>query len=253
MTPAQEARMAMRRGEWRGPTVYRVPGYVQTNLVVLAKQEAYDFLVYCQRNARACPVIEVTDPGDPEPRHSAKGADLRSDLPLYSVYRNGSKEGDVEDIRSLWQPDHVCFLLGSSLSFDEALVRAGVARSEQVWAYDTDIQTVPSGRFHGPLVVTMRLMKPGQAVTATQLTSRYVYTHGAPIHFGSPEAIGIDLGKPIFGDPLQEIPSGMVPVFWACGVTPQRAALKSGVPLLISHAPGHGFITDISSDRFCIP
>jgi uncharacterized protein YcsI (UPF0317 family) len=250
---AQQARLAMRKGEWKGPTVYRVPGFVQTNLVVLPKSEAYDFLVYCQRNAKACPVIEVTDPGDPEPRYAAKGADLRTDLPRYSVYRNGIKEGDVYEIRDLWTSDSVAFLLGSSLSFDEALVRVGVERSKQVWAFDADIETAPSGKFRGPLVVTMRLMKPASAVVATQLTSRYVFTHGAPIHIGDPSTIGVDLQKPIFGEPMDGIPSDRTAVFWACGVTPQRAAIESKTPLLISHAPGHGFITDISSDRFCLP
>jgi uncharacterized protein YcsI (UPF0317 family) len=147
----------------------------------------------------------------------------------------------------------VAFLLGSSLSFDEALVRVGVERSDQVWAYDTNIATAPAGRFRGPLVVTMRLMKPDQAILAAQLTSRYIYTHGSPVHIGEPEVLGIDLGKPLFGEILEEIPKGMTAVFWACGVTPQRAAIESKVPLLISHAPGHGFVTDILSDRFCIP
>jgi uncharacterized protein YcsI (UPF0317 family) len=253
MTEAQKARLAMREGRWTGPTVHKIKGFVQSNLVVLPHADAYDFLVYCQRNAKACPVIEVTDPGDPEPRVSAPGADLRTDLPRYAVYRNGVREQDVEEITDLWNPDSVAFLLGSSLSFDEALVRAGVEAGETVWALNTSVPTVPAGKFHGNLVVTMRLMRPEQVVTATQLTTRYVYTHGSPVHVGDPEVIGADLEHPIYGPPLTAIPRDKSAVFWACGVTPQQAAIESKQELMIAHAPAHGFVTDLRSDRFCIP
>lgn len=250
---AREARLAMRRGEWRGPTVHKLPGYVQCNLVVLPKDLAYDFLLYCQRNPRPCPIIEVTDPGKPEPVQSAPGADLRTDLPRYAVYRNGVRGEDVTDIVDLWQRDSVAFLIGSSLTFDHALERAGVPPSKEVWVLETKIPTVPAGVFRGPMVVTMRWMTPSQAIIATQLTGRFPFNHGAPIHIGDPEGIGADLKKPIYGEPVGEIPRGVLPVFWACGVTPQRAALEAKPDRMITHAPGHGFITDLRADRICIP
>lgn len=191
--PAREARLAMRRGEWKGPTVYRVPDHVQCNLVVLSRSLAYDFLLYCQRNPKPCPVVEVTDAGNPEPRLTAPGADLRTDLPKYRVYRRGALAEEVHDVRDLWSDDSVGLLIGSSLTFDQALVRAGVPRSEEVWVLNSRIETVPAGPFRGPMVVTMRWMTPAQAVIATQLTGRFPANHGAPVHLGDPEAIGADL------------------------------------------------------------
>lgn len=250
---AREARLAMRRGEWTGPTVYKVPGFVQTNLVVLPKTDALEFLLYCQRNPKPCPVVDATDPGDPCPRIAAPGADVRTDLPRYNLFRNGGFAGEATDVTEYWRDDSMAFLIGSSLTFDEALVRAGVPRSKEVWVLDTAIPTVPAGRFKGPLVVTMRWMTAGEAITATQLTSRYPFNHGAPVHIGDPAAIGADLEHPVYGEPVGRIPKGVTPVFWACGVTPQRAALESRVDFMITHAPGHAFITDIRSDRYCIP
>jgi uncharacterized protein YcsI (UPF0317 family) len=253
MTEAQNARLAMRQGKWSGPTVHKVKGYVQANLVVLPRSDAYDFLVYCQRNAKACPVIEVTDPGDPEPRICAPGADLRTDLPRYAVYRSGTKAAEVVEISALWTEDSVAFLLGSSLSFDDALARAGVEAGDIVWALNTTVPTVPAGKFHGNLVVTMRLMSPEQVISATQLTTRYIYTHGSPVHVGDPGVIGADLEHPVYGPHLSSIPRDKTAVFWACGVTPQQAAIESKQELMITHAPGHGFVTDLRSDSFCIP
>lgn len=252
MTPAQEARLAMRRGEWTGPTKHKVPGYVKCNLVVLPKGEAYDFLVYCQRNPKPCPVIEIADPGDPEPRRSAPGADLRTDLPKYAIYRDGVRETDVTDILDLWREDSVGFLIGSGMTFDDPLERAGVPKTK-TWVLTTGLQTVPAGKFRGPLVVTMRLMTPAQAVIACQLTGRFPLNHGAPIHLGDPEAIGADLAHPIVGEPVEQIPEGVTPVFWACGVTPQQVALASKPPLLVAHAPAHSFVTDLKADQICNP
>ena len=216
MNPAQEARLAMRNKQWTGPTKHTVPGYVKCNLVVLPRRDAYDFLLYCQRNPKPCPLIEVTDPGDPEPRMSAPGADLRTDLSKYAIYREGVRQEDRTDILELWSADSVGFLIGSGMSFDDPLERAGVPKT-QTWVLNTTVPTVPAGRFHGPLVVTMRLMTPIQAIIATQLTARFVYTHGAPIHAGDPAGIGADLARPIVGQPLQRIPDGLTAVFWACG------------------------------------
>jgi uncharacterized protein YcsI (UPF0317 family) len=250
---AREARLAMRRAEWTGPTVGKAPGYVQCNLVVLPRSLAYDFLLYCMRNPKPCPLVEVTDPGNPEPVRTAPGADVRTDLPLYAIYRKGIRGDDVTDIRNLWREDSVAFLIGSSLTFDHALERAGVPPSKEVWVLETKIATVPAGVFRGPLVVTMRWMTPAQAVIATQLTGRFPFNHGAPIHLGNPEEIGVDVQHPIYGEPVKEIPKGIMPVFWACGVTPQRAALEAKPDLMITHSPGHGFITDLKADQVCIP
>ena len=252
MTSAQEARLAMRKKEWTGPTKHRVPGYVKCNLVILSKRDSYDFLVYCVRNPKPCPLIEVTDPGESEPRISAPGADLRTDLPKYAVYRNGVREADRTDIVDLWEDDSVAFLIGSGMTFDDPLERAGVPKTF-TWVLNTQIPTVPSGKFHGNMVVTMRLMPPAQVVIACQLTGRFPFNHGAPIHMGDPDEIGADLEQPIVGQPLQEIPKGLTPVFWACGVTPQEVALASKPRLMITHAPAHSFVTDLKADQICIP
>ena len=167
--PARAARLAMRRGEWTGPTKHAVPGYVQCNLVVLPREDAYDFLVYCQRNPKPCPLLEVTDPGFPEPQRLAPGADVRTDLSRYVVYRDGQRSEERTDITDLWCEDSVAFFIGSGMSFDDALERAGVPKA-QTWLYETQIETEAAGRFSGPMVVTMRLMSPAQAVVACQLT-----------------------------------------------------------------------------------
>lgn len=252
MTPAKEARLAMRSGQWTGPTKHKVPGFVKCNLVVLSQTDAYDFLAYCVRNPKPCPIVEVCDSGDPHPRACARGADLRTDLPKYAVYRRGVREDDRTDITNLWSNDSVAFLIGSGMTFDEPLERAGVPKM-QTWVLTTTIETVASGQFHGPMVVTMRLMTPAHAVIACQLTSRFPQYHGAPIHLGDPNIIGANLAQPIVGPPLDTIPDGMMPVFWACGVTPQQTALASKPELMISHAPAHSFVTDLRIDEICTP
>jgi uncharacterized protein YcsI (UPF0317 family) len=254
VSPAQRAREMIRRGEHRGTTRGLALGYVQCNLVIVPQADAYAFLLYCQRNQRACPVIEVLDTGSWEPKLSAPGADLRTDLPRYAIYRQGRRLEDATDIKKLWQPDFVAFLIGSGITFDEALERAGVpTRNVDRWALHTHIPTVPAGRFHGNMVVIMRWLTPAQAITATQVTARFPFNHGAPLHIGDPAEIGADLANPIFGGPVPPRPAGIVPVFWACGVTPQAAAEAAKIDLMITHSPGHGFITDLKADQFCTP
>ena len=253
MTPSQQARLDIREGRHRGSTRGLAMGYVQCNLVVLGRDLAYEFLLYCQRNPKACPVIEVMDTGDPEPKTVAPGADLRTDLPLYAVYRHGERQADVRDVTDLWRDDFVSFLIGSGITFDDALERAGVPTTRDRWVLRSTLPTVPAGRFHGPMVVTMRWLTPRQAITATQVSARFPFNHGAPIHVGDPAAIGADLENPLFGPPVEEIPKDVVPVFWACGVTPQEAALAAKVDLMITHAPAHGFVTDLLADQFCTP
>jgi uncharacterized protein YcsI (UPF0317 family) len=252
VTPAQQARLDIREKRHTGTTRGLAMGYVQCNLAIVPQALAFDFLLYCQRNARACPVLEVCDPGSAEPRQLAPGAYLRTDLPKYSVYERGARR-DVADIRALWRPELVAFLIGSGITFDAALERAGVPTHRHRWVLNSKIPTVPAGRFKGDMVVTMRWLTPQQAITATQVSSRFPHNHGAPIHVGDPAAIGADLGNPLFGGEVGAMPEGLVPVFWACGVTPQQAALEAKVELLIAHAPAHGFITDLEADRFCIP
>lgn len=252
MTPAQRARLDIREKRHTGTTRGLAPGYVQCNLAVVPQKLAFEFLLYCQRNARACPVLEVCDPGSPEPRQLAPGADLRTDLPKYRVYENG-RSREAGDIRDLWRADLVAFLIGSGITFDAALERAGVPTGQHRWVLHSTLPTVPAGRFRGAMVVTMRWLTPGQAIIATQVSSRFPHNHGAPIHIGDPAAIGADLERPLFGGTVPALPQGMVPVFWACGVTPQQAALEAKIDFMIAHAPAHGFITDLEADKLCIP
>ena len=252
MTPAQRARLDIREKRHTGTTRGLALGYVQCNLAIVPQALAFDFLLYCQRNARACPVLEVCDPGSWEPQQLAPGADLRTDLPRYSVFEHG-KRRDVPDIRDLWRSDLVAFLIGSGITFDGALARAGVPTDRHRWVLRSKIPTVPAGRFGGEMVVTMRWLTPEQAIIATQVSSRFPHNHGAPIHIGDPAAIGADLDDPIFGGPVGALPKDRVAVFWACGVTPQEAALRAEVDFMITHAPAHGFVTDLEADRFCTP
>jgi uncharacterized protein YcsI (UPF0317 family) len=245
-----EVRRLARAGELTGPTPGLALGYVQANLVVVPRELAFDFLLFCQRNPKPCPLLDVTEPGSPEPAFVAPGADLRTDLPRYRVYRHGELVEEPIDLKAWWRPDSVAFLLGCSFTFESALLQAGVPlrhieQGRNVPMYRTNIPCRPAGAFRGPLVVSMRPLTPAQAVTATRVCSRFPRAHGAPVHFGDPAAIGVrDLGRPDFGDPVAVRP-GEVPVFWACGVTPQAVAMEARPPLLLTHKPGHMFVTDL--------
>ena len=252
LTAAQAARLAIREKRHTGTTRGLAMGYVQCNLVIVSQALAFEFLLYCQRNQKACPVLEVTDPGDPEPKRTAPGADLRTDLPRYAVYRGGVRQPDVTDLKSLWRDDFVAFLIGSGITFDAALERAGVPTGRHRWVVRSGLPTVAAGRFRGDMVVTMRWLTPQQAIVATQVSARFPWNHGAPIHIGDPAAIGADLANPLFGPPVERVPEGLVAVFWACGVTPQEAALAARIELMIGHAPAHGFITDLKADELCL-
>jgi len=247
-------RESIRCGEWAEPTAGLAPGHTQANLVVLPESHAYEFLLFCTRNPKPCPVLEVCDAGDPVPRDLAPGADLRTDVPRYRVYRDRHLGEEVTDVRALWSDDLVAFLIGCSFTFERALLQSGVPvrhveEGRNVPMYRTSVPCRPAGRFSGPLVVSMRPMAPAEAIRATQITSRFARVHGAPVHVGDPEAIGVsDLDEPDYGDPVTVKP-GEVPVFWACGVTPQAVAVASGPPLMITHAPGHMFVTDALEDE----
>lgn len=251
--PAQ-IRAAARVGSFTRHTAGLAPGYAQANLVILPRDIAYDFLLFCQRNPKPCPLLEVTDTGSPEPRLVAPGADLRTDVPRYRVYRQGVLVDEPTEITHLWREDLVGFLLGCSFTFEAALLEAGIplrhiAGGTNVPMYRTSIPCVPAGRFEGPLVVSLRAIPAGQVARAVTISARYPSVHGAPVHIGDPRLIGIhDLSRPDWGDlPITE--EGDVPVFWACGVTPQAVAMAAKPDLMITHAPGHMFVTDLPVSR----
>jgi uncharacterized protein YcsI (UPF0317 family) len=245
MLVSQRVRQEIRAGRITGTSRGLAHGFVQCNLAIMPKQYAFDFLLYCQRNQRACPVLEVTDPGSPIPKKLAPMADLRTDCARYAIYRDGIRTEDRTDITDLWQDDLVTFLIGSGISIDGALENAGVPTHKDRWVLRTNLPTEPAGPFRGHMIVTMRWLTAQQALTATQVTSRFPFNHGAPIHLGDPALIGADLAAPLFGGPVPPTPQGIFPVFWACGVTPQSAAESAKLPFFIAHAPAHSFITDL--------
>lgn len=248
MNPA-ELRALMRKGELTGPTAGMAKGYTQANLVILKKEHAFDFLLFCQRNPKPCPLLEVTEPGDPLLRDIANGADVRTDLPKYRIYQDGEFVEEVTDITSYWEEDMVGFLLGCSFTFEAPLLDNGIPirhieENCNVPMYKTNIACQSAGLFSGPTVVSMRPMTPEDAIRAVQITSRFPAVHGAPIHIGDPTQIGIaSIDEPDFGDAVT-VKEGEVPVFWACGVTPQAVAMESKPSIMISHAPGCMFISD---------
>jgi uncharacterized protein YcsI (UPF0317 family) len=243
------ARLSARRRELTGPTAHLAPGRVQANLAILPAGLADDFLRFCTRNPRPCPLVAVSEPGDP--RLPALGADLdvRTDVPRYRVWRHGEIVEEPLDVTHVWRDDLVTFAIGCSFSFEEALMAAGievrhVACGTNVPMYRTNIDTVPAGPFAGPMVVSMRPMKAADAIRAIQITTRFPSVHGAPVHLGDPAEIGIaDLSRPDYGDPV-EIRKGELPVFWACGVTPQSVIVRARPEFCITHAPGHMLVTD---------
>jgi uncharacterized protein YcsI (UPF0317 family) len=243
-------REAIRRGEFRGTTSGLLPGSVQANVVILPERLASDFRLFCERNPKPCPLLEETRPGEVSPPKSAATADVRTDVPLYRVYVQGKLVAEAAEILSFWRDDLVTFLLGCSFTFEHALARAGIPLRHQeerktVPMYVTSLATEPAGIFSGPLVVSMRPV-PGELVAlAVAISERFPLAHGAPVQVGDPETLGIrDLSRPDYGDAVSIAP-GEVPVFWACGVTPQAVALEAEPELLITHAPGHMLITDL--------
>ena len=250
-------RLEIRKGRWNKPTSGLAPGYAQANLVILDRRYAFDFLLFCQRNPRPCPVLEVLEPGQIEPRRTAPGADIRKDLPLYRIWEKGKLNQEVKDIAPFFQADLVTFLLGCSFSFEEALVGAGIPvrnieENKNVSMYITNRKCDPAGPFSAPLVVSMRPIRDEWVPRAVQITARYASVHGAPIFLGNEKKLGIrDLGKPDFGDPVT-IRKGETPVFWACGVTSALAALSAKPEMVITHAPGHMFITDMNNETLAV-
>ena len=251
---AKEMRSLIRRKKWDTPTAGLAMGYAQANLVILPGKYAFDFLLFCQRNPKPCPLIEVLESGRYRTEFLASDADVRTDIPKYNIYRKGKLVKTVKEIKRLWRDDFVTFLLGCSFSFEEALLRAmipvrHIEEKKNVPMYITNISCKPAGTLHGPLVVTMRPLPPDKVVRATQITSRYAAVHGSPVHIGDPSKIGIkDLKRPDFGDPVT-IRREEIPVFWACGVTPQAVVMEAKPDFCITHAPGHMFIGDLLNEE----
>lgn len=248
----KELRDSFRNGAVR-PTTGLARGYAQANLVIMPSRYALDFVAFCQKNPKPCPLLEVGSRGDPRTQLVAKDADVRTDIPAYFVYRDGALVDKVKDIVALWDDDLVYFLTGCSFGFEGALISIGIPvrhidKGANCPMYISSIDCVPSGPFCGKMVVSMRGI-PGRLVPkAVTVTARYPSAHGAPVYVGDPAGLGIrDLDRPDFGDkPVLE--PGDVPVFWACGVTTQKVACDAKLPLVIGHAPGHMFITDLLNE-----
>lgn len=249
MLPSQQVRRNIRQGLFTQPTAGAAPGFVQANLVVLPKALAADFLLFCQRNPKPCPLLSVSDPGSSFFPGYGEDLDIRTDTPRYRVWRNGELIEEVTNVSSYWRDDLVSFAIGCSFSFEEALVAEGldvrhISCGSNVPMYRSNIATHSAGPFHGPLVVSMRPFKPADAIRAIQLTSKFPSVHGAPVHLGDASLIGINnLDKPDFGEPV-EVRPGEIPVFWACGVTPQAVLMASKPEFCITHAPGYMLVTD---------
>jgi uncharacterized protein YcsI (UPF0317 family) len=247
---AKQARDAIHRGDWTGHTSGLADGYVQGNVVILPEALANDFLRYCQRNPKPCPVLAVSEPGQAKLPTLGADIDICTDVPRYRVWRNGVLVDEPTDITSLWRKDLVTFVLGCSFSFEQALTQAGlpmrhIQQNRNVAMYRSNIATEAAGTFHGPMVVSMRPFKAQDAIRAIQITSRFPDVHGAPVHIGDPAQIGItDLSQPDYGDAV-DVLADEIPVFWACGVTPQAAIAQARPEFCITHAPGAMLITDL--------
>ncbi len=248
----KEVRRIIRAGRHTGETVGLAMGYIQGNLVILPERYALDFATFCQRNPKPCPLIAISEKGDPSLPTLAHDFDLRTDLPKYRVFRDGEFVEAVTDISDLWRDDFVAFVLGCSFSFEEALVEEGLelrhlSEGVCVPAYNTTIPCAKAGPFEGGMVVSMRPFAPADAIRAIEITSRFPLTHGSPVHLGDPGAIGIaDLSAPDYGEAVTVRP-GEIPLFWACGITPQVVVTNARPEICITHYPGHMLITDLPS------
>lgn len=249
-----QVRRASRGGALTGHTSGAASDHVQANLMIVPRDLAYDFLLYCQRNPKPCPLLAVGDPGDPHLPSLGADIDVRTDAPRYRVWRRGELVDEPTDLVAVWRDDLVTFAIGCSFSFEQALIAASVplrhiACGDNVAMFRTNIQTERAGVFHGPMVVTMRPLSPFNAVRAVQITSRFPNVHGAPVHIGDPKAIGIvDLSRPDYGDPV-DMHEGELPVFWACGVTPQAVVMAARPEFCITHAPGCMLVTDLKNEQ----
>ena len=257
LSTGRAARLAIRRNQHAGPTSGVAPGFVQANLAILPQALAQDFLQFCRLNPKPCPLIGVSAPGDPRVPALGDDLDIRTDLPRYRIWRNGALVEEPTDVLKWWRDDLVTFAIGCSFSFEEALLEAGIELRHMtcdctVPMYRTSVETAAAGPFHGPLVVSMRPMKSADAIRAIQITTRFPSVHGAPVHIGKPELIGIkDLGCPDWGDAVP-VHEDEIPVFWACGVTPQSVIMAVRPDFCITHYPGGMLVTDRRNTEFAI-
>ena len=253
-----EARQRFRRGAFRGQTSGVARGYVQANLAILPANLAADFRRFCELNPKPCPLLAASAPGDPRIPSLGEDLDIRTDLPLYRVWRDGEIVEETPDITGHWRDDLVAFVIGCSFSLEEALIEDGIRlrhieNGTNVAMWRTSIQTAPAGPFCGPMVVSMRPLAPADAIRAIELTSRFEAVHGAPVHIGLPEQIGItDIAKPDYGDAVEVKPDEL-PVFWACGVTPQAVIAEIKPEFCITHAPGAMLVTDLRNSDLATP
>lgn len=251
------ARLRVRSGEHTGHTSGMALGFAQGNVVILPAVLADDFLRFCQSNPKPCPLLAVSQPGNPNLPVLGADVDIRTDVPRYRVFRDGELVDEPTSIGWLWRDDLVTFVLGCSYSFEEALIADGlevrnVSLGRSVAMFRTNVATAPADRFHGPLVVSMRPFKPADAIRAIQITTRFPAVHGAPVHIGLPGAIGIrDLAQPDYGD-VVPVAADELPVFWACGVTPQAVIAETRPDFCITHAPGCMLITDLRNSRLAV-
>jgi uncharacterized protein YcsI (UPF0317 family) len=251
------ARLACRDGSVQSSTAGIAPGYVQGNLAILPSDLATDFLRFCQLNPKPCPLIGMSEVGDPLMPALGADLDIRTDLPGYRVWKDGELIDETSDISKWWRDDLVAFVIGCSLSFEEALIADGlpirhITAGVRVPMFRTSVACTRAGRFAGPMVVSMRPMQPAQAIRAIQITSRFPSVHGAPVHVGLPHLIGIaDLQKPDYGDAVA-VEADELPIFWACGVTPQAVIAATRPPFAITHAPGAMLVTDLKNTQLAI-
>lgn len=248
----QEVRRLIRAGEITGQTSGMCSGYAQANLCILPKEYAFDFLLFCMRNPKPCPVLEVGDVGSKSFRFMASEGNVCQDFSKYRIWKNGELADEITDITEYWQDDFVYFLIGCSFSFESELLEAGIPvrhieENKNVPMFNTNIELTPAGVFHGNMVVSMRPIPNHLVVKAVNVTAAMPRVHGAPVQIGNPKAIGIlDISKPDYGDSVT-VNDGEVPVFWACGVTPQNVVMATKPPIAITHAPGHMLVTDVKN------
>ncbi|MGO1501854.1 MAG: putative hydro-lyase [Marinobacter sp.] len=253
----EDVRLAARNGSLVGPTAGMANGFVQVNLVILPEAQANGFLRFCQANPKPCPVLAVSEPGARQCEVLGQDLDIARDVPSYRVYRNGKLASTLNDVSDAWRDDLVTFAIGCSFSFEHALLQSGlpvrhIAEGHNVSMYNTSIPLQPAGGFRGNMVVSMRPFRAEAAIRAIQITTRFPQTHGAPVHLGDPSLIGIEsLESPDYGDAVS-VASDEIPVFWACGVTPQQVLMDSGIEFAITHTPGFMLVTDIPESQVAL-
>ncbi|KPU83485.1 hypothetical protein JI58_08700 [Marinosulfonomonas sp. PRT-SC04] len=250
---ASTVRSAIRRGDYKSHTAGLRPGFLQTNIAILPEAYALDFMRYCQRNSKPCPITGISDTGNPSMFTLGHDIDIRTDVPAYNIYRYGKLDQTVDNIQDFWTNDLVAFALGCSFTFEHALQAAGIPQwhidnNKTVPMFRSNIETLPSGPFKGPMVVSMRAIQKDHIKLVNDICRKFPLAHGTPVHWGDPAEIGIeDVNLPDWGDTVP-IKEGQVPVFWACGVTPQVSIEQARLPICITHKPGHMLITDVADD-----